>query len=79
MNDTAVGEHLVETFLTFPWSPCLGFHFYKKHLVVINPEAKKVKETVWQALDNVLPVHAEKLARIGPENPAAGFGQCHHR
>lgn len=78
MDDTAVGEHLVEAFLTFPWSPCFCFHLNKKHLVVADAEAEEIKEPVRQALDNVLPVHAEKFACISPKNLAAGFGQCHH-
>lgn len=78
MDDTTIGEHLMEAFLTLPWSPFFCLHFDEKHLVVADAEAEKVEEPVWQALDNVLPVHAEKFASIGPENPAAGFGQCHH-
>lgn len=78
MDDTAIGEHIVETFLTLARSPRFSFHFDKKHLVVISFKPKKVKEPVRQALDNVLAVHAEEPARIGPKDLASGFGQGHH-
>lgn len=68
----------MESLLTFPWSSCLCFHFYKKHLVVAGAEAKEVKESIWQALDDVLPIHAKKLACIGPEDLASGLSQGHH-
>lgn len=68
----------METFLTFPWSSSFCLHFDKKDLVVIDAESKEVKEPVWQALDDVLPVHAEKFTRIGPKDLAAGLGECHH-
>jgi hypothetical protein len=55
-------------------SPCSCFHLNKKHLVVIDAEAKEVKEPIWQALDDVLPVHAKKLARVSPKDLAAVFG-----
>lgn len=79
MDDTTIGEHLVETFLALPWSPCFSLHFDKKRLVVANAEAEKVKEPVWQALDDVLAVHAEEFAGIGPEDLTSGLGECHHR
>lgn len=78
MDDTAIGKHLVEALLTFPWSPCFSLHLDKKDLVVVSFEAKDVKEPVRQALDDVLAIKAKKLTCIGPENPASGFGQCHH-
>lgn len=78
MDDTAIGKHLMETLLTLTWSPSFCFHFDEEHLVVINLEAKEVKETVWQSLNDVLPVHAEKFTCIGPEDFAAVFGECHH-
>ena len=78
MDDTASGKHLVEAFLTFPWSPCFRFHLDKKHLVVTHTKPEEVKETVWQALDDVLAIHAEKFSRVSSEDLAAVFGQCHH-
>lgn len=78
MDDTTIGEHLVEVFLTLSWSPCFSFHFDKKHLVVADAEAKEVKEAIWQALDDVLPVHAEKFPGVSPKDLASGFGQGHH-
>lgn len=68
----------MESLLTFPWSSCLCFHFYKKHLVVAGAEAKEVKESIWQALNDVLAIKAEKFTRIGPKDLAAGLGECHH-
>lgn len=78
MDDTAAGKHLMESLLTFPWSSCFGFHFDKKHLVVGDAKSKEVEESIWQALNDVLPVHAKKLACIGPEDLAPVFGECHH-
>ena len=79
MDDTTIGEHPVETFLTFPWSPRFSLHLDKEHLAITDPEAKEVEETIWQALDDVLAIHAEKFSSIGPKDFAAVFCQCHHR
>lgn len=74
MDDTTVGKHPVEALLTLARSPCFSFHFDKKHLVVISLKPEEVEESVWQALDDVLPVHAEEPTRIGPEHFASGLG-----
>lgn len=78
MDNTAIGEHLVESLLALPWSPCFSLHLDKKYLVVTHTKAKKVKETVRQALDDVLAVKAEELSCVGPEDLASGLGQGHH-
>lgn len=68
----------MESFLTFPWSSCSCLHFDKKDLVVINAESKEVEESIWQALNDVLPVHAEEFSCIGSKYLASRLAQGHH-
>ena len=78
MDDTAIGEHPVKSLLALTCPPRFCFHFDKKHLVVVSLEPEEVKEPVWQALDDVLPVHTEESSCIGPEYLASCFSQGHH-
>lgn len=68
----------MESLLAFPWPPCFSLHLDEEHLMITDPKTKQVEEPIRQALDDVLSIHAEKLARIGSEDLAAVFGQGHH-